>query len=287
MKVNLNDVMAAMDAVRMDTAVWFDRDAGCFVYPGPGEEPAGNTAALPDRQELNDYGVMEAFVSGLPDGEAKEWLGNAIRGRGAFRRFRGACERFRLLDEWYGFEEDARREQAMEWCERNGILYEETEGTEEEAFDWNDETQFMPQAEEAPRVIRSPVRVIGVTRKNAPQLLSLMTDFRRPDGAEDLLEETDRFLSRGGRMAALSDQGRMIGYIRGWEEDGVLIIDELYVRSENRRRGLGTQLCRRMAEERLPLQFRLAPMWADAVPFLQALGFGRCCYTAYMAESAG
>lgn len=292
MKVNLSDVMMAMDAVRGDAEVFFDRDTCTFVYPVPGRKPAGDAVVLPDRQELNDYGVMEAFIASLPDGEAKEWLGNAVRGRGAFRRFRGACERFHLLDDWYGFEEDARREQAMEWCERNGIAYEETEETEEQDFDWNDETQFMPEPDEPPRIIRNPVRIIDVTRKNAPQLISLITECRRRQNggradADDLLEETEQFLSEGGKMAAVSDQGLMTGYIRGREENGILVIDELFVRTEDRRNGLGTKLCRRMEEEGMPLQFRAAPVWADAVRFLSALGYAKQCYTVYMAESAG
>ena len=43
---------------------------------------------------------------------------SAIRGRGAFRRFRN------LAEQWYDYKEKEQKQLAIEWCEENGFNYE-------------------------------------------------------------------------------------------------------------------------------------------------------------------
>ena len=42
---------------------------------------------LPTKFEINEYRIMENFISSMEDSEAKEELSYVIIGRGAFRRF--------------------------------------------------------------------------------------------------------------------------------------------------------------------------------------------------------
>ena len=117
MKVNIDDVMLAFDAANNDmgTEVFYIRKENIFIYSFMDDYQKYADAAdecedqddywvkVPDRYAQNEYGMMEDFIYSLENETAREWLSNAIRGRGAFRRFRGACERFHILDDWYDF----------------------------------------------------------------------------------------------------------------------------------------------------------------------------------------
>jgi len=67
---------------------------------------------------------MEAFISGLPKRPA-ELLSSAIRGRGAFSRFKDGVRRLGLEQAWYDFQDDAHKRMAIRWCQENGIEYED------------------------------------------------------------------------------------------------------------------------------------------------------------------
>ncbi|MDR1321123.1 MAG: hypothetical protein LBK56_06815 [Gracilibacteraceae bacterium] len=79
--------------------------------------------AFPDKYELREYDIMEEFAEGLPAAAANKIYG-AIRGKGAFRRFRETVTRLGLLDEWYVYRDSAMMERARIWCLRNDIDYE-------------------------------------------------------------------------------------------------------------------------------------------------------------------
>ena len=80
---------------------------------------------LPDKFDINEYHFMEDFIyDELPAGGVRDQFEDAIRGRGAFRRFRSLAERLGIIDEWYEYKEKAQKELAIEWCEENGFNYE-------------------------------------------------------------------------------------------------------------------------------------------------------------------
>ena len=79
---------------------------------------------LPEQCELNGYHTMECFIETLPS-PARDILSDAIIGRGAFRRFKDGIRTLGVEKDWYKFEEEAHRNAAIEWCEENGIEYEE------------------------------------------------------------------------------------------------------------------------------------------------------------------
>lgn len=43
---------------------------------------------LPTKFEINEYSIMEEFIWSLPEGRQQDMLERAIRGKGAFRRFK-------------------------------------------------------------------------------------------------------------------------------------------------------------------------------------------------------
>lgn len=88
------------------------------------EENFEDYIELPDKYEINEYGMMEDFCSNIGDERISDALYNAIRGKGAFRRFKDTLSRFNIEDRWYAYYEDALREVAIEWCEDNEIDFE-------------------------------------------------------------------------------------------------------------------------------------------------------------------
>ena len=81
---------------------------------------------LPDRFEINEYRMMERFCLSVDDDDLRDDLCDAIRGRGAFRRFKDRMQSYGMAEEWYRYRDAALREIAMAWCEAHGIPYTET-----------------------------------------------------------------------------------------------------------------------------------------------------------------
>lgn len=80
---------------------------------------------LPTKYEINEYQIMEEFIWSLPDGNKQDKLENAIRGKGAFRRFKDTVYNMDIEKQWFAFEADAYKKIAIEWCERHDLQYEE------------------------------------------------------------------------------------------------------------------------------------------------------------------
>ncbi|SFQ37369.1 UPF0158 family protein [Salibacterium halotolerans] len=80
---------------------------------------------LPDDREVDEYGMMEEFILTLSDSKQREELELAIRGKGAFRRFKDKAAEFGVEKEWYAFRDRSQLEVVREWCERHGIPYTE------------------------------------------------------------------------------------------------------------------------------------------------------------------
>jgi hypothetical protein len=80
---------------------------------------------LPDRFEINAYRMMERFCLSVDDDDLRDDLCDAIRGRGAFRRFKDRMQLYGMAEEWYRYRDAALRELAIAWCEAHGIAYTE------------------------------------------------------------------------------------------------------------------------------------------------------------------
>ncbi|ACL05923.1 conserved hypothetical protein [Desulfatibacillum aliphaticivorans] len=78
---------------------------------------------LPDKYEINEYGMMEDFIDSLEDERVAEDLSDAIGGKGAFRRFKDGIHHHGVQEDWYKFKDQALKKIAMDWCESEDIEY--------------------------------------------------------------------------------------------------------------------------------------------------------------------
>ena len=78
---------------------------------------------LPGKFEIHEYRIMEHFSLAVEELEVREELLQAIRGRGAFRRFREVIRGREIQDRWYAFRQQALEDIAIGWLETNDIAY--------------------------------------------------------------------------------------------------------------------------------------------------------------------
>lgn len=80
---------------------------------------------FPTKYEIRQYRIMEDFIDQIPPGKAQEELAYAIRGKGAFRRFKQSVRFHGLEQRWYDYLAQAFREVAIRWCAEEGLEYTE------------------------------------------------------------------------------------------------------------------------------------------------------------------
>ena len=77
---------------------------------------------VPPTESWRGYADMEEFIATLDDEVLRERLSDAIRGRGAFGRFKDVLSRSgEMLDVWYAFKNARERARALRWLESEGI----------------------------------------------------------------------------------------------------------------------------------------------------------------------
>lgn len=87
--------------------------------------PKGRFLRFPTKYDIHEYSIMRDFVYSLAPGAAHKELVCAIRGSGAFRRFKNTIRYYGLEQEWYDFRDRAFRKIAMDWCKEQGVEYTE------------------------------------------------------------------------------------------------------------------------------------------------------------------
>ena len=138
MKIKLQTVINAIEQASEAYLTYYDLKAKETVYLpdawGTGETDEELAARIeqeperflpfPTKYENHEYSIMESFVDYLPPGKIKSELSGAIRGKGAFRRFKQSI-RFHGIDQlWYDYQANAYRDLAERWCRDNGLDYE-------------------------------------------------------------------------------------------------------------------------------------------------------------------
>lgn len=150
MKVKLQDVVEAMDMVGDEMSAYLNKHTGELIpitseelsaaeeeedladYPEWQHESilkareiidSEDWLELPAKDDIHDYAIMEEFCRSIADPELSERLLNAIRGSGAFSRFRGALEALDRRQEWYDFRAVALEQIAVEWLDDHHIPY--------------------------------------------------------------------------------------------------------------------------------------------------------------------
>lgn len=136
MKAKLSDIIDAIEFTDQYSHYFLDKTTGEVVLvsdmgmTAKEQEEVYDTLdehgfyRLPEQRDLNDYRTMKDFIDSLSPGMARDRLGRAIEGPGAFRLFKDEVRRLRIEDLWYSYEADAHKRLAIEWCEENGIEYE-------------------------------------------------------------------------------------------------------------------------------------------------------------------
>ena len=136
MTVKLSDIIDALMSTNQDSEHFLDKETGKIewvsdmamteseqqeVYDRLDEH---GFYRLPTQYEIRDYNIMEEFADTL-SGVAQERLYDALRGRGAFRRFKDTVNRMRIAQKWYAFHDETYKQKAIAWCEENEIDYVE------------------------------------------------------------------------------------------------------------------------------------------------------------------
>ncbi len=85
----------------------------------------GDYIGLPSKFDIHEYSIMERFCLSIDDPEISDTLYSLIKGSSAFRRFKDALYEYNLSDDWYKYRDNRLKEIATEWCEENGIEFEE------------------------------------------------------------------------------------------------------------------------------------------------------------------
>ncbi len=84
---------------------------------------SGNFVALPDKFEVHEYSIMEYFSCSVENAELQEELLIAIRGGGAFHRFKEIIHRREIQDDWYSYRNDALKRIAADFLEAEEIAF--------------------------------------------------------------------------------------------------------------------------------------------------------------------
>lgn len=78
---------------------------------------------LPTKFEIHEYHIMEEFIWSLNNDSLASKLENAIRGKGAFRRFKDLVNYMGIEKQWYPYQTNAYKKIAKKWCEDNKVEY--------------------------------------------------------------------------------------------------------------------------------------------------------------------
>ncbi|MCD8122581.1 MAG: UPF0158 family protein [Clostridiales bacterium] len=139
MKIKLQQVIDAIEEADDNWTGFYDSQTGETVWLGDtlltGEsyeeleeliETSDNRFyRFPTKFDIHEYSIMEDFVDDLPVGAIRNELMNAIRGRGAFRRFKDGIYYHGIEQQWYDYQADVYKRIAIRWCRDEGLEYEE------------------------------------------------------------------------------------------------------------------------------------------------------------------
>ena len=78
---------------------------------------------LPAQFDIHEYEMMEKFCLSIKNQKVSDDLFSAIKGGGAFRRFKDKIQQHGVEQDWYQFKDHSYREMATQWCEDNDIKF--------------------------------------------------------------------------------------------------------------------------------------------------------------------
>ena len=140
MKVKLQEVLEALEGAGMEIEYYYDTKTQeiLMVFDGMvngeyspelmeelSEGFVEDFIPLPRQYEINEYRMMKRFIYELPVGRNQDVLEQAIRGKGAFRRFKDRLFDLGMEQNWYKYRDACYEKIAREWCEKYEITVEE------------------------------------------------------------------------------------------------------------------------------------------------------------------
>lgn len=80
---------------------------------------------LPTKFDIHEYQIMEEFCLDFNNSFVQGQLLRAIRGSGAFRRFKAVVNQYGIQEEWYQYRDEAYEKIAIEWLSEREITYQQ------------------------------------------------------------------------------------------------------------------------------------------------------------------
>jgi hypothetical protein len=132
--VSLQSVADEMDVMNDDWVAYINRRTGQLVTITEYDREESTEALqaeespdfipLPSKFDIHEYSIIERFCQSVADPGLQQELFSAIRGGGAFRRFKDAILRSGAEDDWYVFRQAALESIASSFLDAHGIPYE-------------------------------------------------------------------------------------------------------------------------------------------------------------------
>jgi len=133
--IKLSEIIIGMETANDELESYYNPDTKEVLLSNIGEfedlnedeldELFEKSIMLPTKFDINEYSIMENFISTSSDNLLRNQLLIAINGTGAFRRFQDTCINFGCMDDWYKFRDKKYKEIAVEWCKKNNVEYED------------------------------------------------------------------------------------------------------------------------------------------------------------------
>ncbi|HEV2249701.1 MAG TPA: UPF0158 family protein [Candidatus Limnocylindria bacterium] len=131
-RVDVSTLAEALEDHSGDSSWWIDPRTGALeswsplFADDPDDSPGERGFRRIDPLESGEsYADLEEFVDRVADRRARDLLGHAIAGRGAFRRFKDTLAEFPdLRRAWFAFHDARMARRAIEWLRDEGLVTE-------------------------------------------------------------------------------------------------------------------------------------------------------------------
>ncbi len=237
------DFVTTVDSAYHDgpCVCFLDLTTGKVVTPEDEEEidvlfADGNNLMLPaDLYESLSYGGLDEFVNSLPDNPLREQLARAIRGKGAFRRFKDIVfggGNVELKHRWHWFETRRQRECIVEWLRDENIepewgrdIFEAPPLPDKRADLLRAVLVFIKETRHLPGVRRIALLGSLATPKAIPKDVDLLVEVADDMSLATLARLTRQLLGKtmqtgdgcGADVFLCNPQGEYLGRICSWK----------------------------------------------------------------------
>ena len=248
-KLDLNEVAGEFEMISDEHQLFYNKETGEFnfyidpIYSGLEDDfdkfEEDCWIAAPSQHDIGEYDMMVDFADTVTDPRANEFLGVALEGKGAFRRFKDTLHRVGLIEDWYAFKRNAYIDLAREWCEKNGLEYLDTRGNQKPE---------SPQSSE--HIFLDHLIILPLSSKIANDAAEVMRDALNYGKSAAEAEVRRMLSSKRIAFAAITDN-RIVGIIGAVPQYGVTgwELHPLAVLKMYQRRGIGTALVEALESE--------------------------------------